>query len=133
MKILFLDPVKASSTRKREQELQDAAARSHAARVAHRRSEKIPKLSAKQSSHASSESTLDEKSLNTIYPGFGGFRSELMSLLPSKACRGDLQALDFFVEVTMPGIDVANEMFNNSGAFPFLLPNLVSCLSLPAD
>ena len=60
-----------------------------------------------------------------VYPGFGSFRSEVMNLLPSQACLADFQALDFFIEVTMPGIDVANEMFNNTGAFHFMLPNLV--------
>ncbi len=133
MKVLFLDPVKASSTSKREHELQDAAARSHAAKVAHRRSKKSPKLVARQSSTSNRQSLLDGDSPNTIYPGFGGFRSEVMSLLPTEACRDDSQALDFFVEVTMPGIDVANEMFNNSGMFSFVLPNLVGCQSLPAD
>ena len=97
MKILFLDPVKASSTSKREQELQVAAARSHAAKVAHRRSKKSPKLLAGQSSLSISQSLLDEDSKNTIHPGFGGFRSEVMSLLPSEACHDDFQALDFFV------------------------------------
>ena len=125
MQVLFLDPLKQSPASKRQYELQIATARSHAARVTHRL-KKSPKPSRRLSIHSETDSSVDEQYLGPVYPGFGSFRSEITNLLPSHACRADLQALDFFIEVILPGIDVANEMFNNTGAFHFVLPNLVS-------
>ena len=123
MQVLFLDPLKPSPTSKREDELQVATARSHAARVAHRL-KKRARTSPKQSSPPKGD--FDEQYL-PISPGFGSYRSEVKDLLPSQACLADLRALDFFLEVIMPGIDVANEMFDNTAAFHFALPNLVGC------
>ena len=128
MQILFLDPVKQYPTNKRVYEWQDAAARSHAAKFAHRRLKKSLKICTRQTSPSSRDLLADELSPPALYPTFGAFRSEVMSLLPNNACRGDSQALDFFVEVTMPGIDVANEVFDSLGVFHFMLPNLVGHL-----
>ena len=158
MHILFLDPLTQSS--KRERELRDAAARSHAAKISHRERglrDVAARSHAARISHHHAKKTFKARtswsapadfnnagarrvkplefdvpeSLGLIpaaspYTGFGSFRSELLDLLPSEARAGDSLALDFFVQFTLPGIDVASEMFNNSGAFHFLLPNLVS-------
>ncbi len=139
MHIFFLNSTKQSS--RREYELQDAAARSHAAKVSHhraktRRMARIRRLDAANIHDAvaghvkvfrcGTLESIDLISATSIFPGFGSFRSELLDLLPNKACAGDLQALDFFVEVTLPKNDVVNEMFNNSGLLNFMLPNLVS-------
>ena len=139
MRILFLDPIKQSS--KREHELRDAAARSHAAKVSHFRMKSRFKARTSWSSPANVqdvvtggmkglESGLPEHvdlfPATSIYTGFGYFRSEILDLLHNEASAGDLHALDFFVEVTMLGTDVANEMFDRTGPLNFLLPNLVS-------
>ena len=138
MRILFLDPIKKLSLRERE--LQDAAARAHAARVAHDRASKRIKLRSSGSSPAKSPDSaatnqeagpdvskaIDAIQSMSIYPGFGNFRGELMDLLPKSSRHGDLEALDFFVGVTLAGIDVASEMFDSTGLFSFILPNLVS-------
>lgn len=138
MRVLFLDPIKRLSPRERE--LQDAAARAHAARVAHDRASKRTKLRSCGSRLAKSpdsaavnkeaepdvSKTIDKIQSTSMYPGFGCFRAELLDLLPKSSRHGDLEALDFFVAVTLPGIDVASEMFDSTGLFSFLLPNLVS-------
>ncbi|OAP62031.1 hypothetical protein AYL99_04234 [Fonsecaea erecta] len=136
MRTLILGPVNQSS--KRERELQNAAARSHAAKASYAHPRKHHKVVTGQydARDGANEDVgvwgskvftgIDPTLTTSIYPGFGSFRSELLNLLPPDAQAGDFQALDFFVEVTLPGIDVANEIFNNSGAFHFLLPTLVS-------
>ncbi len=140
MDILFLDPINQLDTSKKRSELRDAAARSHAAIFGHHRTKRRPKAS---TAHTAPEdvdavtqrgqmlwSDIPDKSslipATSIYPGFGSFRSSLSDLLPYEAPASDLQVLKFFVEVTLPGIDVANEVFDNLGAFHYNLPNLVS-------
>ena len=164
MQILFLDPLTQSS--KRERELRDAAARSHAAKISHRERELRDvgaRSHAARISHPHAKKTFKARtrwsatadlnnagarrvkplepdvpeSLGLIpaawpYTGFGSFRSELLDLLPSEAHAGDSLALDSYVQCTMPGTDVASEMFNSSEAFHFLLPNLVSFPFVPA-
>ena len=141
MHILFLDPVRRFSTR--EHELQVAAARSHAAKMSHHRAEKRRKTKITTSDSSSTCNAVNEhvKELDSCHPekfdpilaasiflGFGSFRSELLNLLPNQAHSEVSRALAFFVGITLPGIDVANEMFDNSGIFAFLLPNLVTFL-----
>ena len=131
MQILFLNPIEnySKSTSITKHELQNAAARSHAAKVSRHRVNKgcetrtrLPNLIKKPVF----PDIVDSISASRLYPGFGSFRSELHDLLPDEACAADSTILDFFVEVTLPGIDVANEVFDNSGPFHLLLANLVS-------
>ena len=141
MHVFFLDPIRHSSAR--EHELQAAAARSHAAKISHHRAKQRAKTKIRWPDSAEPRDVVDEyarvldsddpkkfgrRVAASIFPGFGSFRSELLDLIPNHAHPEDSRVLDFFVGVTLPGIDVANEMFDNSGVFPFILPNFVSFL-----
>lgn len=140
MHILFLEPGRKSS--KKARELERATARSHAARISHGRAKDRRRLRVKiycpkPDSNVSNEHTGSRNPAYdgvpqtvSIFPGFGNFRNELFDLLPDRTCIEDLKVLDFFVGVTLPGIDVASEVFNASGLFQFILPNLVSSLIL---
>lgn len=147
MDIIFLDPIKELDTSKKESELRDAAARSHAATFGHYRTKGRSKASTAHSAPEDVDAVTGRRKMllldlpeytnlipaTSIHPGFGSFRSSLFELLPHGAPASDLQVLDFFVEVTLPGIDVANEVFDNSGAFHYILPNLVSPLLSPSQ
>lgn len=137
MHILFLDPIKNSS--RKEHELRDAAARSHAASFAYYRGTNPPKARARRRAvpkdgelvAARRTCSKPERAhlvpAASIRPGLGGLRGGFLNLFPQEAKKGDLEVLNFFVDFTLPGIDVASAVFNNSGAFQFLVPNIVSC------
>lgn len=140
MHLFFIDSRKGS---KKEEELQNSYARAHAARVAAARTKArrrglLSGLSTKDDaaipSESSSATALEYRNVSIrgefpkppISPGFGSFRGEMLAMLPSDSHIEDFRALDFFTQVTLPDIDVVNEMFNQGSLFGMLLPSLVS-------
>lgn len=151
MEILFINANKELS--KKEEESQNSYARSHAARVVAARiasartkaqvnAKRGPVFKSVTRKHAvvpsdhlplaSSEAVVRHvvgyKALTEppVYPGFGSFRGELFDILPSGTHIEDLRALDFFTQVTLPDMDVVNEMFDQLSLSGQFLPCLVS-------
>lgn len=122
----FLPPETRPQT-ERQKNLNKSSAKSHVARVNHAR--RIALKSAKDAERRPNKFV--HKPSYQIHPGFGNYRCELFDLCYSAPCYADARALDFLMHVQLPGIDVANEMFDNSGLFSLFLPNLVSSFVCP--